>query len=149
MTVLLPSLDCPNILGGTGEKKQKKKQKKKRKVGEWLMQYQVKLCKECGEPISDNVHNTLGSHNALQFCPECGKKRQQEQKNAWARKHRAEQRNKKQEEKWAEQETVIEGNKLYGEKHRELQQQREINALKDKEIKILHDVIANLRAKLG
>ena len=118
------------------------------------MQYQVKYCKDCGEPISDTYHNTLGSHNAMQYCPKHKKEHIRASKAEWARNHREEERMRKQKIRWGAEEAKENEKQLYRLKDKQLKQQQQIiendkKIIKKQEqyIDAMHNMYAEIRAK--
>lgn len=118
------------------------------------MQYQVKYCKDCGEPISDNYHNTQGSHNAIQYCPKHRQEHIRLSKANYAAKKREEDRLRKQKVRWGEEDARAGEMQLYRKKNKQLEQQKQVIENDAKIIKSqkqyindLHDLIAQLRAK--
>lgn len=118
------------------------------------MQYQVKYCKDCGEPISDTYHNTLGSHNAMQYCPKHRKEHIRASKAKWAKNHREEERIRRQKVRWGKEDAREDELHLYRKKDEQLKQQEKIiendkKIIKKQEqyIDAMHDQYAQLRAK--
>lgn len=106
-----------------------------------------KYCQICGIECADSEYDSPARFRAVKYCDKC---RLTQYKKARAEADRRYKDGKKLEQcqkKWAGWKSVSLELEMIGEKERELRMMRKQNQLREEETDLLHESIAQLRAK--